>query len=219
MIKNIIFDFDGVLVDSEILVAKSFCKYLSNMDIVFTEEEFAIYAGKKTIQVIDELSIKFDIKNKKIFFDDIMNLANNIYSNELTAVKGAKNFLEENKLNYLIGSNSLKKRILFGLRKVKFDKFINENKIFSFDMVERAKPHPDIYLEAINAHNLIKNETIIIEDSSVGVQAGNAAGVKVFGLTAGGHWHPNRSNGELLESGAYTIVRNYKEVEREIQKL
>ena len=53
MIKNIIFDFDGVLVDSEILVAKSFCKYLSNIDILFNEEEFASYAGKKTIQVID----------------------------------------------------------------------------------------------------------------------------------------------------------------------
>ena len=219
MIKNIIFDFDGVLVDSEILVAKSFCKYLSNIDILYNEEEFASYAGKKTIQVIDELSIKFNIKNKKNFFDDIMNLANNIYSNELMAVKGAKKFLEENKFNYFIGSNSLKKRILFGLKKVKFDKFINKKKVFSFDMVERPKPHPDIYLEVIRAHNLKTNETIIIEDSSVGVQAGNAAGVKVFGLTAGGHWYPSRSSAELLKSGAYTIVKSYKEVEREIKKL
>ena len=56
MIKNIIFDFDGVLVDSEILVAKSFCRYLSKRNIEFGEKEFSKFAGKKTIQVVSELS-------------------------------------------------------------------------------------------------------------------------------------------------------------------
>ena len=45
MIKNIIFDFDGVLVDSEMLVARSFSKYLGKRNINFTEQEFSVYAG------------------------------------------------------------------------------------------------------------------------------------------------------------------------------
>ena len=219
MIKNIIFDFDGVLVDSEILVARSFSKYLSKMGIKFTEEEFSFYAGKKTIQVIDDLSIKFNIKNKQSFFDDIMNIANNIYNDELKSVKGAKEFLVENHFNYFIGSNSLKKRILIGLKKVNFDKYIKKDKVFSFDMVDRPKPYPDIYLKVINEYKLNKDETIIIEDSSVGVQSAHAAGIKVLGLTAGQHWYSGRSNQELLDSGAYTSVNSYDKILSEIKKL
>jgi len=55
MIKNIIFDFDGVLVDSEILVAKAFAKYMQKFCIEVDEKEFASLAGKKTVQVIDIL--------------------------------------------------------------------------------------------------------------------------------------------------------------------
>ena len=49
MIKNIIFDFDGVLVDSEILVAKAMRKYLAEKNIMFEEKEFSKFAGKKNI--------------------------------------------------------------------------------------------------------------------------------------------------------------------------
>ena len=47
MIKNIIFDFDGVLVDSEILVAKAFAKYMNNCGVTVDVKEFASFAGKK----------------------------------------------------------------------------------------------------------------------------------------------------------------------------
>ena len=219
MIKNIIFDFDGVLVDSEMLVAKSFSKYLANRNINFTEKDFSIYAGKKTVQIIDELSNKFDIPNKKEFFEDIMDIANNIYSQELVPIIGAKEFITKNNYNFFIGSNSVKKRILFGLKKVKFDKFFDENNIFSFDMVKEPKPHPDVYLAAIKLHNLNKEETLIIEDSSVGVRAGAAAGVKVVGLTAGGHWHSERPTKELLDAGAYIVVSSYESLLEEILNL
>ena len=138
MIKNIIFDFDGVLVDSEMFVARSFSKYLGKRNIIFTEQEFSVYAGKITVQVIDELSKIYSIINKEEFFEDIMSIANDIYSQELTAVNGAKVFLEQNYYNFLIGSNSVRKRILFGLEKVEFENFFDFNKVFSFDMVSSA---------------------------------------------------------------------------------
>ena len=219
MIKNIIFDFDGVLVDSEMLVARSFSRYLHNRNINFTEQEFSVYAGKKTVQVIDELSNKFSIQNKEEFFEDIMSITNDIYSKELTPVSGAKLFLEQNHYNFFIGSNSIGNRILYGLEKVELLNFFDADKIFSFDMVEKPKPQPDIYLAAINAHQLEKEETVVIEDSAIGVLAGVAAGVKVIGLTAGGHWYADRSTKELLDAGAILSADSYESLLKEIKKL
>ena len=212
MIKNIIFDFDGVLVDSEILVAKAFAKYMQNSGIDIDEKEFASLAGKKTVQVIDILSKKYSIQDQKKFFTDIMDIGSNIYKKELATVKGAYDFIRNLKLNIFIGSNSMKDRKIDGLQRVKLDKYFQPNQIYSFDLVEKPKPDPDIYLKAIEENNLIKAETIIIEDSAVGVMAGVAAGVKVIGLTAGGHWHEKRDEKELLEAGAFAVTNDYKKI-------
>ena len=212
MIKNIIFDFDGVLVDSEILVAKAFAKYMQNFGIDIDEKEFASFAGKKTVQVIEILSKKYSIKDQEKFFRDIMEIASNIYKKELTTVKGAYDFVSNLKLNMFIGSNSMKERILDGLQRVKLDKYFKPEQVYSFDLVDNPKPDPDVYLKALEDNNLIKTETIIIEDSAVGVMAGVAANVKVIGLTAGGHWHDKRDEKELLEAGAFAVTNEYKKV-------
>jgi len=215
MIKNIIFDFDGVLVDSEILVAKAFAKYMQNSDIDIVEKEFASFAGKKTVQVIEILSNKYSIKDQQKFFSDIMDIASNIYKKELTTVKGAYNFVSNLSLNIFIGSNSMKERIIDGLQRVKLDKYFKPNQVYSFDLVDNPKPDPDIYLKAIEDNNLNKNQTIIVEDSAVGVIAGVSAGIKVIGLTAGGHWHEERNEKELFDAGAFTVTNDYNKI-REI---
>lgn len=217
MIKNIIFDFDGVLVDSEILVAKAFAKYMKTFDISIDDKEFANYAGKKTVEVIASLSEKYSIKNQQKFFDDIMDIASNIYKNELTIVNGVDEFLDEISLNLFIGSNSIKKRIIDGLNKVKLNKYFKPNQVYSFDLVDNPKPHPDVYLKAIEDNQLKKHETIIIEDSVVGVKAGCSADVRVIGLTAGGHWHENRDEKDLLEAGAIDVTNNYKKIKNIIE--
>ena len=217
MIKNIIFDFDGVLVDSEILVAKAFSKYMQELGIKTNEKEFANLAGKKTVEVIDILSEKYSLKDKQKFFDDIMNIASNIYKKELKTVVGVEGFLKKSKLNFFIGSNSMKNRILDGLKRVGLEKYFNPNHIYSFDLVDNPKPHPDIYLKAVNDNDLIIDETIIIEDSVVGVNAGKNAKIKVIGLTAGGHWHTDRDEKELINAGAIATANNYNKIEEIIE--
>ena len=91
--------------------------------------------------------------------------------------------------------------------------------VYSFDMVDKPKPDPDIYLKAIDDNNLIKNQTIIIEDSEVGVMAGVSAGVKVIGITAGGHWHENRNDKELLDAGAFAVTNDYKKIFKLIESI
>ena len=217
MIKNIIFDFDGVLVDSEILVAKAFSKYMQELGIKTNEKEFANLAGKKTVEVIDILSEKYSLKDKQKFFDDIMNIASNIYKKELKTVVGVEEFLKKSKHNLYIGSNSMKNRILDGLKRVGLEKYFNPNHIYSFDLVDNPKPHPDIYLKAVNDNDLIIDETIIIEDSVVGVQAGKNAKIKVIGLTAGGHWHTDRDEKELINAGAIATANNYNKIQEIIE--
>ena len=217
MIKNIIFDFDGVLVDSEILVAKAFSKYMQELGIKTHEKEFANLAGKKTVEVIDILSEKYSLKDKQKFFDDIMNIASNIYKKELKTVVGVEEFLKKSKHNLYIGSNSMKNRILDGLKRVGLEKYFNPNHIYSFDLVDNPKPHPDIYLKAVNDNDLIIDETIIIEDSVEGVNAGKNAKIKVIGLTAGGHWHTDRDEKELINAGAIATANNYNKIEEIIE--
>ena len=139
-----------------------------------------------------------------------MKIASDIYSKELITVKGAFEYVKNSKRKLFIGSNSFKSRILDGLEKVQLKQFFDADQVFSFDMVQKPKPYPDIYLKVLHQNNLKKEETVIIEDSSVGVKAGVAAGIKVIGLIAGGHWHENRSEEELIDSGAFTVVKEFK---------
>ena len=219
MIKNIIFDFDGVLVDSETIVLKAFSKYMQECRIKTNEKELANLVGKPTIIVIDILSEKYFPENKKEFSDDIMNIASNIYKKELKKIVGVEEFLEKSKHNLYIGSNSLKDRILDGLKRVGLEKYFNSNQIYSLDLVDNPKPHPDIYLKAVNDNDLIIDETIIIEDSVVGVQAGQDANVKVIGLTAGGHWNKNRDEKELINAGAFVTANDYNTIQEIIESL
>ena len=148
-----------------------------------------------------------------------MNIASNIYKKELKKIVGVEEFLEKSKHNLYIGSNSLKDRILDGLKRVGLEKYFNSNQIYSLDLVDNPKPHPDIYLKAVNDNDLIIDETIIIEDSVVGVQAGQDANVKVIGLTAGGHWHTDRDEKELINAGAIATANNYNKIQEIIESL
>ena len=219
MVKNIIFDFDGVLVDSEGLIAKSFSEYLSKRNITFTEKQFYEYAGKKTVQIVSELSSIYNIADSDIFFEDIIKFSNQLYENDLQPIEGAKEFLEKTNHNRFIGSNNIKHKILKGLKKIKFDKYFTESSVYSFDLVQKPKPLPDIFLQPFKLHDIKKNETIIIEDSLVGVKAGVAAGLRVVVITAGSHWYAERSRKELLEAGAFEVVNSFHEMLELIDKL
>jgi len=86
-------------------------------------------------------------------------------------------------------------------------------------MVKKPQPEPDIYLEVIENADISPDETIIIEDSVVGVQAGVSAKIKVIGLTAGEHWFAERTSKVLIDAGAYTVVKTYEDLLKIIKEL
>ncbi len=219
MIKNIIFDFDGVIVDSEVLVSKAFSKYFKKFGHSFKEEQFYKYAGNKTVEVINLLSAKYNIENKKKFTNEIYEIVSEVYAKDLKLVEGAKDYISKSDRNHYIGSNSNKDRILDGLKIVGLDKTFLSDQVYSFDMVQRPKPDPDIYLKVLNDNSLDREETVIIEDSGVGVKAATAAKVRVFGLTAGKHWHSNREKNELFDNGALNVFSDYESLGKAIEEL
>jgi len=220
MIYNIIFDFDGVLVDSEILAGKAFSQFLSLKNIEFNQKEFSTYySGKKLVEVVSMLSDRFNIKNPEVFFEEMMKVSNSIYLKDLKPVKGVRNFLDSiNQYKKLIGSNRGKNSIIEGLKKVDFYKYFKKENIFSFDMVKKPKPDPEVFLKAISEAKINPENTIIIEDSVIGIKAAVAANVKVIGITCGSHWN-DRSSNILLEVGAYSVASNFKEVLKVINNL
>ena len=219
MIKNIIFDFDGVIVDSEILAVKAYSKYLINLGYLVNEEQLFNFAGKKTVDVIDTLSEKYHINDKDKFTSDIFKITSKIYLSDLKIVNGFSNYIKNSNRVHFIGSNSHKQRIIDGLKIVGLSKYFLPSRIYSFDMVKNPKPHPDIYLKVLNDNMLNINETVIIEDSSVGVKAAKAAGIKVFGLTAGLHWHSKRDINELYDNGALNVYNDFINLGRAIEDL
>ena len=219
MIKNIIFDFDGVLVDSEAIIAKSFSRYLADRDITFSEKQFYDQAGRKTIEIVTEISSKYDTLDPKLFYQDVMDISNNLYTDYLEPTEGIINFLENTNHNRYIGSNNIKQKIINGLRKVNIYKHFKSSSIFSFDIVQKAKPMPDIFLKPFEVDNLQKKETIIIEDSLVGVKAAVAAGVRVVVITVVSHLYEGRSKKELYEAGAFEVVNSFTEMLKLINKL
>ncbi|PPR44196.1 MAG: Pyrophosphatase PpaX, partial [Alphaproteobacteria bacterium MarineAlpha5_Bin11] len=163
MIKNLIFDFDGVIVDTELLAAKSFSIVLKNMDIIYSAEDIAEkFSGHKMIQVTEDLSKIYKIGDKKIFLAKVMKIMNNYYKNDLTYVEKINHFLNSIKCNFFICSNSGSQRIIKGLEKVKLDHFFDKSKIYTFEHVLRPKPYPDVYLKVINDNNLKKEETLVL---------------------------------------------------------
>jgi len=142
-----------------------------------------------------------------------------LYSKKLTEVLGIRNFLKNTNHNRLIGSNNIKDRIIHGLTRLNLIEYFNKDLIFSFDLVGVSKPAPDIYIKAIEVSKIDLSETVIIEDSLVGVKSGVAAGIKVIGITAGGHWFQGRSHQDLYDAGAYEVVNNYDDMLLLINKL
>ena len=215
MIKYIIFDFDGVIVDSEVLAARAFAEVLSKMNInEYTSEIIASkYAGNKTIKVAEEICKVHNIENPIIIYNQVMNSVSGLFDNHLKAVEEIKVFLDSNNLDFFIGSNSGKQRIIRGLKTVGLSSYFKEENIYTFEMVENAKPSPDIYLKIIENNNLDKKEVVVLEDSVPGVRSAISAGLKVIGVTAASHWK-NRSAETLTKEGSTIILKSYLELDK-----
>ena len=184
MIKAIIFDMDGLLIDSEPVWFRAKEEFLGEYNVLWTWEDQRNSMGASTQAWVDYI---YDLANKKLTKDEILfgvtDRMKLYYSNgEIGLMPGANEALDLAKKNYRVGlaSGSYKDLIHRAVKRNNWEHIFDE--ILSGDDMERGKPSPDIYLEVMKRLNVQPSESVVLEDSTDGIKAGVAAGANVIAV-------------------------------------
>lgn len=204
-ISHVIFDFDGVLIDSEDISMVIDRNLLAESGVELTKAEMhARFVGKtfagmvREIEVQHGLKLPEDLEARK----DVLML--DLYRRELKPVPGVVPMLERLHLPRSIGTNGPRDRALEALKITGLDRFFGQ-RLTTFEDVVNGKPAPDIYLLAAERAGFAPHDCLVIEDSFTGATAALAAGCKVVGFTGVAH-QPEKNAAELAAVGVKTII-------------
>ena len=210
--KLIIFDCDGVLVDSEALLIDSEMAFFKQHGLDYTTEYYmANFMGipiwdwkAKTSKLLVEVKgapLPEDI------FEPLEAIITRRIKDELQAVDGALNALSSLKHSKCVASSSSTRSLKSKLSSTGlFDLFSPH--IFSTELVKNGKPAPDLFLHAASKLGVSPIDCVVVEDSANGVMAGKRAGMQVIGFTGGSHCSPSHAD-SLLSKGADAIATNF----------
>jgi len=183
----IIFDCDGVLVDSEPISIAVLLDVLAKAGHVMDEETaYRLFLGRSMATTIELLRNDFGFVVTSDHLDQARTALNERFQRELKPIPGIRKALDQIALPRCIASSSKPERIRLSLSITGLlDQF--EPHIYSASMVERGKPAPDLFLHAARHMGARPEDCLVIEDSPAGVEAAKAAGMRVFGFTGGSH--------------------------------
>ncbi|MER7921346.1 MULTISPECIES: HAD family hydrolase [unclassified Streptomyces] len=184
----IIFDNDGVLVDSEPISNRHLAAYLTELGIETSyEDSLRDYMGSAMHRVHD-LVLEHTGRRLPADFDDVFHArVFAAFERELGPVPGAAEILEKlaaDGVPYCVASSGSHERIRVGHRVTGLDRWFQEERIFSSQDVGKGKPAPDLFLYAAERMGVAPERCAVVEDSPLGVQAAVAAGMDVYGFTA-----------------------------------
>lgn len=184
----VIFDNDGVLVDSEPLSNTILAAYLTELGHPTTyEDSLRDYMGAAVHRVHD-LVLERSGQRLPEDFDVIFHArVFAAFERELEPVAGAVDVLEKLEAGgvpYCLASSGSHERIRVGHRRTGLDRWFDDERIFSSEDVGRGKPAPDLFLYAAERMGVAPEKCVVVEDSPLGVKAAVAAGMDVFGFTA-----------------------------------
>ncbi|MER7987591.1 HAD family hydrolase [Streptomyces noursei] len=184
----IIFDNDGVLVDSEPISNEILASYLTELGHPTTyEESLRDYMGGSVQRIRDivrersgrALPGDFEAGFHTLVFDE--------FRRRLEPVPGVRTVLEKlaaDGVPYCVGSSGSHERIRVALTKTGLFERFGAGRIFSSQDVGRGKPAPDLFLHAAKEMGVEPGRCAVVEDSPLGVRAAVAAGMDVYGFTA-----------------------------------
>ncbi|MYW69346.1 HAD-IA family hydrolase [Streptomyces sp. SID8379] len=184
----VIFDNDGVLVDSEPISNTLLAGYLTELGHPTSyEDSLRDYMGAAMHRVHD-LVLERTGERLPDDFDDVFHArVFAAFERELEPVAGAVEVLEKltaDGVPYCVASSGSHERIRVGHRKTGLDRWFGEGRVFSSQDVGRGKPAPDLFLHAARQMGVAPEKCVVVEDSPLGVQAAVAAGMDVYGFTA-----------------------------------
>ncbi|WP_328561938.1 HAD family hydrolase [Streptomyces coelicoflavus] len=184
----VIFDNDGVLVDSEPISNRLLAGYLTELGHPTSyEESLRDYMGGAMHRVHDLVLERTGRRLPENFDDVFHGRVFAAFERELEPVPGAVGVLEKlaaDGVAYCVASSGSHERIRVGHRKAGLDRWFDDGRIFSSQDVGRGKPAPDLFLHAAARMGVAPERCAVIEDSPLGVQAAVAAGMDVYGFAA-----------------------------------
>jgi HAD superfamily hydrolase (TIGR01509 family) len=213
MIEAVIFDCDGVLVDSEVLSVEVELMSLAEIGMTYEEEDFkARFMGMSTPAFYDALDADHRARRGGNLPDGFRDLCSARYRaawHRLGEVPGARAAVAQVSHLKAVASSSSdealnRKLKLTGL----WEPFAPH--IYSADHVVHAKPAPDLFLYAAGALKVAPEHCLVLEDSGNGVRAAHAAGMTVWGFLGGGHMN-DAAGKRLLAAGADRLIRDWAE--------
>jgi HAD superfamily hydrolase (TIGR01509 family) len=211
-VRALIVDFDGVIADSEALANTVLAETVSGLGCPTSlDESLNRYVGKRWPEVIAAIESDIGRAVPNSFSDDLKAATLERFRADLREVEGARAFIRHfANLPRCIASSSSLDRLHLCLDILGLAGLFGKN-VFSADMVERGKPHPDIFLFAAQSIGVAPADCVVIEDSASGVRAGVAAGMTVLGLCAGSHVRPGHAQ-RLTDAGAFHVADTWSGV-------
>ncbi|MFE3639045.1 HAD family phosphatase [Streptomyces cellostaticus] len=184
----VIFDNDGVLVDSEPISNRILAAHLTELGHPTTyEDSIRDYMGS-AMHRIHDLLLERTGQRLPDDFDDVFHArVFAAFERELQPVAGVGEVLEKltaDGVPYCVASSGSHERIRVGHRTTGLDRWFTDDRIFSSQDVGRGKPAPDLFLYAAERMGAAPGRCLVVEDSPLGVRAAVAAGMDVYGFTA-----------------------------------
>ena len=203
----LIFDCDGVLVDSEPLSLGLLIDYCAQYGLALDMPQACdAFLGKPVADSASEARRMFDVNVPDVDLEMFQREILTKFKAELKPTSGVANALAKLQMPKCVASSSNPERIQTSLLLTGLADFF-DGKLFSTDMVERGKPHPDVFLHAAKEMGFTSSNSIVIEDSPAGLQAAQAANMKTVAYTGGLH-APHANLAAKLETFSPDIMIN-----------
>ena len=201
----VIFDCDGVLIDSESLVNRIHAELLAECGFAIGEaallERFCGMSDKEMCAIIEREAGR---QLPADYADRIAAAVAREYPRSLKAIDGAAAALAAIATPVCVASSSLPGQLRLGLAATGLAGYFGDN-VFSAAMVARGKPAPDLFLHAAARMGAAPAQCIVVEDSLPGIAAAAAAGMTAIGFTGGSHCRPGHG-ARLADAGAALVI-------------
>ncbi|MFP6734250.1 MAG: HAD family hydrolase [Rhodospirillales bacterium] len=207
----IIFDCDGVLIDSEPLACRALSAVLAGEGVSMSAEEVnAELVGISLKGVTEFVQERYRVTLGPEFWERHLQTTLDLFRAELKPIDYVPQMLDEIGGPICVASSGRMARLRPALEMTGlYDRF--QPHIYNAEMVAKPKPAPDLFLFAAGRMGVAPEDCLVIEDSGAGVTAARAAGMTVIGFTGGGHSRPGHGDA-LLGGGAERVFGHMREL-------
>ena len=208
----VIFDCDGVLVDSESIALARTRVALGRLGLNLGEAEMGerfLGISAQSMQEIAESALGAPLPPG--FQSELAREILADFERELKGVEGIGEAIEKLGARVCVASSSSLERIHASLRIVGYSDLFGPN-VFSAADVASGKPEPDIFLHAARCLTVEPENCLVVEDSAPGVTAGRRANMRVFGFTGGAHARGREYGAGLVAAGAELVFDNMRDL-------